>query len=250
MGRVLGALSLGLFGLLVAGSASAADAVSPRQAHDAGFDYLVFETAGAKPGQALPTIVGLHYSSARPQAMLEYFDRIDFPARIVLPQAEYPRRDGYSWFPGDYAELSQAEQDRAAFATEKKLAAFIKRIGERYPQRGKPAVMGISYGGDMSFLLAIRHPGLVSGAFPIASRFLPAWMPETNPCKPACPPIRAMHGDADTTVPMGPTREAVVRLETMGFDVTLTPYPGVAHDFDPRMERDFAVQAHEVLAAP
>ena len=195
-------------------------------------------------------IVGLHYSSAKPEAMLEYFDGIDFPARIVLPQGEYPRRGGYSWFASDYADLSAAEQKKATFGVEEKLAAFVGSATAKYPTRGKPVVMGISYGGDMSFLLAIRHPQLFSASFPVAARFLPAWMPKSNACKPHCPPIRAMHGDADTTVPMGPTRDAVARLKKAGFDVTLTPYAGVPHDFDPRMERDFVEQARKASAEP
>lgn len=249
MGRYRIALSVA-FGLIFASSSFAADTVPPREAREAGYRYLVFETAGAKPEQTLPMIVGLHYSSAKPEAMLEYFDTLDFPARIVLPQGEYPRRDGYSWFPTDYAQRGQTEQDAAAFATEKKLAVFIEDVRKRYPTRGKPAVMGISYGGDVSFLLAIRHPETVSAAFPIAARFLPTWMPAANTCKPHCPPIRAMHGDADTTVPMKPTRAAAMKLKTLGYDVALTPYPGVTHDFDARMERDFVGQAKKALAAP
>lgn len=225
-------------------------AAEPRAASLEGTRYLVFETAGANPKASLPMIVGLHYSSAKPETMLEYFDGIGFPARIVLPQGEYPRRDGYSWFPTDYAEAGQAAQDVAVSAAEKKMAAFVDDVRDRYPTRGKPAVMGVSYGGDVSFLLAIRHPQLFSASFPIAARFLPAWMPKTNACKPHCPPIRAMHGDADTTVPMGPTRDAVARLKRMGFDVAITPYAGVPHDFDLRMERDFAEQARKLFAAP
>ncbi len=247
MRRVLNAMASVVLTVLTTASAFAAQSVEPRESNEAGFRYLVFETAHAKPDESLPTIVGLHYSSAKPETMVEYFDSIDFPARIVLPQGEYPRRDGYSWFPDDYADLAQTRQDAAVYATEKKLAAFVERIGERYPGRGKPVVMGVSYGGDLSFLLAIRHPQLFSGSFPIASRFLPSWMPAANACKPACPPIRAMHGDADATVPMEPTRDAVAQLKKKAFDVSMTPYPDVPHDFDPRMQRDFAAQARELL---
>jgi len=224
-----------------------AAAAEPREAALAGTRYLVMETGGAAAGADLPMIVGFHYSSAKPEAMLEYFDGIDFPARIVLPQGGYPRRDGYSWLPTDYAELAQAKQDEAVFAEEKKLAAFVDGVRKQYPTRGKPAVMGISYGGDMSFLLAIRHPASIGASYPIAARFLPTWMPSANTCKPACPPIRAMHGAADTTVPMAPTQAAVAKLKKLGYDVDLTPYAGVPHDFDARMERDFTEQARKLL---
>lgn len=237
--RQIGMLGFVLL-LLSAVPATAAGGAEPREAHAAGFRYLVFETAGAKSEAALPMIVGLHYSSAKPETMLEYFDGIDFPARIVLPQGAHPRRDGYSWFPTGYAQLGQAERDAAVFDAEKRLASFVGAVPAEYPTRGKPMVMGISYGGDLSFLLAVRHPELLSAAFPVAARFLLAWMPRTNTCKPACPPILAMHGDADRTVPMAPTQEAIERLRKMRFDIELKPYPGVGHDFDARMERDFA----------
>lgn len=226
--------------LLSAAPATAAGEAEPREAHAAGFRYLVFETAGAKSEAALPMIVGLHYSSAKPETMLEYFDGINFPARILLPQGAHPRRDGYSWFPTYYEQLGQAAQDAAVFDAEKRLASFVSAVSAEYPTRGKPMVMGISYGGDLSFLLATRHPELFSAAFPVAARFPLAWMPQTNTCKSACPPILAMHGDADQTVPMAATQEAVERLKEMRFDVELKPYPGVGHDFDAQMERDFA----------
>ena len=220
---------------------------APREANDAGYRYLVLETAGAKPGALLPMIVGLHYSGARPETMLEYFDQIDFPVRIVLPQGAYTRREGYSWFSTDYAQLSAAQQDDAAFDAERKLSAFVDSATAKYATRGKPIAMGISYGGDLAFLLAIRDPDKVRAAFPVAARFLPAWMPKTNTCKPHCPPIYAMHGDADTTVPMGPTQQAAARLREMDFDVAFEPYPGVAHDFDARMEKDFSEKAKSLL---
>lgn len=226
-----------------------ANAGEPREVTVAGLRYLVFETGNAKPDATLPMIVGLHYSSAKPETMLEYFDQIDFPARIVLPQGAYTRRDGYSWFPSDYAQLSAAQQDVAAFDTERKLSAFVDAAAAKYATRGKPIVMGISYGGDLAFLLAIRHPDKVRAAFPVAARFLPAWMPKTNTCKPHCPPIYAMHGDADTTVPMGPTQQASARLREMDFDVALEPYPGVAHDFDARMKNDFSEKAKSLLVS-
>lgn len=231
--------------------ALAADATPrPRDAALAGFRYLVFETGQARPGQLLPLIVGLHYSSAKPEAMLAYFDQIEFPARILLPQGVHPRRAGYSWFPTDYAQLPAAEQTAATLRTDATLLAFIDAAIEKYPTRGKPVVMGISYGGDLAFLLAIRHPERFQAAFPVAARFLPAWMPTDNRCKPHCPPILAMHGDQDATVPMAPTREATRRLGAMGFNVELQPYPGVAHDFDARMQRDFSAKARRLLAQP
>lgn len=212
-----------------------------------GFRYLVLQSGGGGVGQTLPMIIGLHYSGATPEEMLEYFNGIGFPARIILPQGPYPRRSGHSWFSADYARLGPAQQDEAAFEMARKLASFVDDVRKRHSTRGKPVVMGISYGGDMSLLLAIRHPDSIAAAFPIAARLLPGWMPSTRGCHSHCPPIRAMHGAADTTVPMQATREAMMKLARMGYDATLTQYPGVAHDFAPRMQRDFSAQVERVF---
>ena len=218
-----------------------------READTAGFRYLVFETAGAKPDAELPMIVGLHYSGAKPETMIEYLDGIDFPARIVLPAGEYPRPNGQSWFPAGNEKLSDAKQKKLAFGVEEKLSAFVAGAVREYPTRGKPVVMGISYGGDLAFLLALRHPEQFRASFPIAARFLPGWMPTSNACKPHCPTIRAMHGDADKTVLMAPTQAAVARLKKMGFDAELTPYPGVVHDFDAKMESDLVENVRALM---
>lgn len=61
--------------------------------------------------------------------------------------------------------------------------------------------------------------------------------------------IRALHGDQDATVAIGPTREAMEALAKRGYDARLTAYPGVAHAFDAAMERDFVQQVKRVVAA-
>lgn len=225
--------------------------LAPIPRHDTilGMPYLVFETAGGRANEALPMIVGLHYSGAEPQAMIEYFDSLNMNARIVLPGGPYARPKGRSWFPTEIDVMGQAAQDAIAFESADKLAKFVTAARNRYPTRGKPIVTGVSYGGDMAMLLALRHPNTVAAAFPVAARLLPAWIPTVNTCKPNCPPIRALHGADDTTVPIGPTREAIARLIRLGYDVSLTPYPGVKHDFDAHMERDFSDQVRKLFAA-
>lgn len=106
----------------------------------------------------------------------------------------------------------------------------------------------MSCGADVAFLLALRHPAQLAAAFPVAARFLPAWMPRENTCAPRCPLIHAMHGDRDTTVPMEPTRRAARQLAGMGYRVEFQAYPGVAHDFSAAETRDFAAGARQILA--
>lgn len=213
------------------------------------FHYLTFVTGGAKPTDRLPLIVGLPYSGAKLGDMVGYFAGIDFKARVVLPQGRYPRpADGHSWFPADYATMAPGKREALTFAVVDQVSAFVATATQTFPTRGKPVVVGVSYGADVGFLLALRHPGQLAAAFPVAARFLPAWMPRENTCKPRCPLIYAMHGEQDTTVAMEPTRRAARQLAAMGYRVEFHSYAGVPHDFSAEETRDFAAKARQILA--
>ncbi len=250
--RISGCLFLLLWwGQGVAAQPATRPGAGPEHPHEgsiAGYRYLTFVTGKSKPGERLPMIVGLHYSGARPETIVGDFEGINFPARIVLPQGRYPRRTAYSWFPSDYGTLEAAAQKSVTFDILNEVSAFYDSAMKEYPTRGKPLIVGTSYGGDLSFLLAIHHPEQVVAAFPVAARFLPAWMPRAGGCEPDCPLVFVMHGEEDQTVPMEPTRQAAKLLAGMGWRVEFHQYAGVGHDFSERMKEDFAVAAERVLA--
>lgn len=89
------------------------------------YRYLTFVTGGARPDDRLPMIIGLHYSSATPERVASDFDAIGVPARIVLPQGRYPRRDGFSWFSSTYANLDAAAQRAETFRVTDELSTFV-----------------------------------------------------------------------------------------------------------------------------
>jgi phospholipase/carboxylesterase len=255
--RLVGAPLAGL-ALLACACASSARPADTRgagaSASLAGYEYVTLVTAGAKPEGRLPMIVGLHYSSASPEVIVPFFDQIDFPARVLLPRGKYPRDHGSSWFPSSYGELAPAEQVKLTFQIRDELSAFLDAATQRHPTAGKPAIMGASYGGDLSYLIATHHPSQVSAAFPVAARFPAEWLPATNTCQPSCPPIHAMHGDKDAIVPIDGGRLAAKQLTELGFPVELHEYKDVPHDFTDQMKADFtravrAVLEREVSAA-
>ncbi len=220
----------------------------PRTAHAGGLRYLVFETAGAGPDSTLPMVVGLHYSGATPEAMLRYFDRFRIPVRVVLPQGPQPRAEGHSWFPADHGTLAPRDQALAAERALAPLPAFLQAVQQAHPTDGKPIAMGVSYGGDLALLLALRHPSMVDAVFPVGARAFPEWVSGTNGCPTGCPSIHAMHGAADTTVPAAAIVATIPALQAIGYDATVTRYPGIAHDFAPVMEADFVAQVEALLA--
>lgn len=230
------------------GERAAVAAAQPRAtAAIAGFEILTFVTGGAKPGDPLPMIIGLHYSSATPETIVADFDQIEVPARIVLPRGRFPRPEGYSWFPSNYGELSIADQAPLAFQAKDQLINLIDAVTKSYPTVGKPALVGTSYGGDLSYLIALHHPDRVVAAFPVAARLPAEWIPATNTCRPTCPLVYAMYGDKDPIVPIDGGRRAAKQLVDMGFRVELHEYAGVGHDFTAQMKADFTANVTAAL---
>jgi len=204
-----------------------------------GHRALVVVTHGAPKEARLPMIVALHWSGAWPEEMVEDFADLPVDARVVFPQAHYPRRNGWSWFPAGYydaePEVARAETLRAV----DELAEWIELARRELPTDGRPIATGISYGGDLAYLLAVRHPDSVRAAFPIAARFLPEWIPAPRPCTERCPWVVAFHGEDDWVVGLAAARAAAARLRAEGYPVTLQSYPGAGHEFAAAMRRDF-----------
>ena len=242
-------IALALATPVPADEARAAGATPPTSATLAGFEYLTLLTGGARPGDRLPMVIGLHASGTSPEAMLADFDLIDFPARVVVPRGRHPRPAGTSWFPAGYGDLSPTARARLAFQAMDDLTSFVDAVARAHPTAGRPALLGMSYGGDLGYLIAVHHPDRISAAFPVGARLPAEWLPAGCPCRPDCPLIHAMHGDRDPVVPIDGARSAARQLGALGFRVELHEHPGVGHDFTARMKADFTARFRAALAA-
>lgn len=203
-----------------------------------GSNYRVLETHGGHSDESLPLIIALHASSSSPEELAPAFIALPVRARIILPRGPYPRPTGHSWFPKGVDALPASEQAALTAAAEARLAAFIEQMQARYATRGRPLLTGVSYGGDLSLLLVLHQPTRYDGAFPVAARLLPEWSQSAVECGASCPPIHALHGRDDTTVPMAPTQAALAQLAARGRDASLRAYDDTTHDFTPAMQAD------------
>lgn len=192
--------------------------------------YVDGVTGGASETDTLPLIVVVHGLGDVPESMLRVLGDYPEPARIVAPRGIDPHHNGWSWFPigrvGDDAGPEVAApvmQQRAATLVE-----FIGAYRERHPTAGEPVITGFSQGGMLSFAIAVEHPAAVGRAVPVAGWLPPELWPE-EAAPPGAPPIHALHGEADTLLPLGPTREAVEHLRSKGWTVELQTFPGVQH---------------------
>lgn len=129
------------------------------------------------------------------------------PCFVIVPQCP---KD--AWWGGAPLDKAKALLE----AVVKKLPADKKRI----------YVTGLSMGGFGTWELISRDPTYFAAALPVCGGGDPARVVAAKAL-----PIRAFHGDADKTVPPQKSRELVDALKKAGAkNVTLTEYPGVAHD--------------------
>ncbi|EYF02729.1 alpha/beta hydrolase [Chondromyces apiculatus] len=207
-------------------------------------EYLEILSGGAKATDTLPMVVALHGRGDKPESFQEVLAGFDKPARFIVPRGLTPLGNGYSWFAlegGLMAEITGTGILQAADG----VAALVKTLAAERPTMGKPIVLGFSQGGALSFALALWHPEVISAAFPVGGWAPPAVLAG----KGTSVPIRAMHGEADERVPIGPTREAVAALKARGVQAELKGYPGIGHAVSPEMRLDLAQMVRDALPA-
>jgi phospholipase/carboxylesterase len=199
----------------------------------AGLRYLEEVRGGVAAGAALPMIVVLHGLGDRPHP--EWIGELPVPVRLVLPQAPTPYFGGFAWFEYRAAESKPADLARGIAGAAEQLARAIAILRTRRATEGKVLVTGFSQGGMLSYALALRHPDGLALAVPIAGLLPEPLWPERASPGTAYPPIRAMHGDADTLVPIARARSLHAHLARLGFDEKLGEHSGVGHAITPAM---------------
>jgi len=214
-----------LFSLALAGGTARAGSLA----------YVERVTGGGDPATPLPLVVAIHGLGDRPEQFAHLFDGYAEPARIVLPRAPDPWGKGFSWFPLP-AGNQQAFADGVRAAADA-LAALITELQATLATRSATIVTGFSQGGMLSFTLAALYAERITAAVPISGLLPDAIEPHTPP-RGRAPRVRALHGGADSRVPVGAARGSVERLRAAGFDAELRVYDGVGHVVSTNMRED------------
>lgn len=202
-----------------------------------GFKYLeIGVNTSGKDEINLPVIIGFHYSSSTPQEAIGEYDQIKEPVRLIFPQGNFHKRSGFSYFPPDYYSKDSLTQVNLSKITLDSIAGFVRAIGKKYNR--KPIVAGFSQGGDISFLLAIYYPELITAAFPLAGFVHRQRMEEGKLHAQKTVPILLYQGEDDKIVPVRYSHRAVQQLSPY-FSISIKTYPGLGHDFSPQMKKDY-----------
>ncbi len=211
----------------------------PSKAADAVFEAagvrcLEVVTQGADPQAELPLILAIHGLGDRPENFASLVRHFGKPARFILPQGLTSHRDGFSWFPFGLG-LLHPDTEAGIRSAAKKLSESIAVISASRPTKNKAIVTGFSQGGALSFALALFHPDSVAAAFPIGG-WIASPLPDKAPQR--APRIVALHGEADTLIPILPTKQAILRLSSTGWNAELRPFEGVAHSVPAQVQNE------------
>jgi phospholipase/carboxylesterase len=200
-----------------------------RQEERDGIYFLEVVIGDATLRDELPMLVVLHGRGGSAQIPGGPFLGLTHPVRVIVPQATERLGEGYEWLPVYVGEGLVDRLSSTLFAQASRVAALVRQLSEERPTTGRVIVSGFSQGGLLSITLALYHDDLIGEAFPLACWLPPPLVPTYRRADLAYPRIRSMHGTADTTIPFGPTRDLFTHLASLGFDVTLVPFEGVAH---------------------
>jgi phospholipase/carboxylesterase len=201
-------------------------------------DALVTKTyaIGEAPSALL---VALHYSSGTPAMWDELVADWPGPVRVVFPQGPIARREGYTWFPPDHEQKTPAGKLADVEQATSRIARLIRDTRAAHPEIRHVAVTGFSYGGDIAWMLAIRHPDIVDVAVPMGSRLLGEPTGDTAR-------VHVLQGGADKIVDAKVTEARVAALARHGVPIELTVYPDLGHDLSPALIADW----RRILTAP
>ena len=177
--------------------------------------YFLTRPDGSTPSEKLPMIVMLHGAGERGtdielvkvHGLAKMFDKDQEynGLRVITLSPQCPEGDIWSNFPGALMEL------------------ILHVAAEENVDMERISITGLSMGGFGTWTMLARYPNFFSAAAPICGGGI-SWYINTKT------PIRAFHGDADTTVPIQYTYMMVDALRSRGGNVDMVIYHGCSHD--------------------
>lgn len=200
--------------------------------------YIEVRTADA--GDDAPVVVAMHGLGDSPEGFQGLLGDFPLPARFILPAGPIPYGGGFSWYPYPPADDAARAADLGAAAD--RVAALIASLSSE-----PVAITGFSQGGMLSFALAAQHPAAVSAAVPISGTLPPPLWPSD---RLAPVEVTALHGTADSRVPMAGAQEATAALVDVGQDAVLIPYDGVGHTVSREMRLDLYLALADAIGEP
>lgn len=189
-------------------------------------------------------LIAFHYSSGTPEEALADYDRLTTPVRIIVPVGNVRKRDGYSYYAVNHYQQDSATQMKWSRVTLDSMAAFVQAIEAKYQR--KAVLSGISQGGDLAWMMAVYYPHLVKAAFPFAAFIHRQGFESILQLPGNTVPVYLYQGEDDPIIALAYTRDEVKKLGGH-MRLQLTTYPGLKHEINAPMKRDYSALMDKVL---
>ena len=202
----------------------------------AGFEYSETVMGGIDVGE-LPLLIAFHYSGGKPIETIGDYHNLKRPVRVIVPKGNYPKREGYSYYPVDYYQKDSLTQFNLSKITVDSLAIFVDSIEKKYQK--KAIVSGISQGGDIAFMLSVYYPEFCRAALPFAAVIHNATIQELTTKSIKKVPIFLFQGENDKIVTVATTRKKVDAIGNR-LKLKLYTYPNLGHEISTQMKTDYS----------
>lgn len=199
---------------------------------DATLNYRLLTPENASTENPLPLVVFLHGAGERGddnEAQLkhgakEFAKRQDKnPCFVLVPQCPKEKR----WVEVDWNQTTGKggfkESPSASMGLVLQVVEQLLETGK--VDRSRVYVTGLSMGGYGTWYAAGKKDSPFVAAAPICGGGDPLWAERYVGL-----PLWVFHGDADTAVPVGRSREMIEAIKEAGGSPKYTEYPGVGHD--------------------
>jgi len=207
----------------------------------AGYKYLEIVENQETLDPNLNMVIAMHWMGSTPRKFMKFLSDFNIPIRVLLVQAPYSYKEGYSFFevePTSYYDLGTKEKHAVIMKEAEKLSQFIEKATKKYKPSNKPIVMGASQGGDLSYILATKYSHLISASCPLLATLDEELMQAQLPIE-CTVPIQVFHGKEDAVVAIEEVRKQVQYLTTKNCTVTLNEYNDCGHQIPDTMQADY-----------
>jgi predicted peptidase len=183
-------------------------------------------------GGKLPLVLFLHGAGERGSnnvsqlkhgvdALIRHGRSANDPAILLVPQCPAEEK----WVEVAWNAPAHTMPEQPARPLRLALALLREKMASLPVDPARVYVTGISMGGYGTWDAVQREPDLFAAAFPICGGGDTALAPAIKHV-----PIWTFHGDQDTAVPVGRSRDMVKALEACGGKIRYREYPGAGHD--------------------
>jgi predicted esterase len=186
-----------------------------------------------------PIIFAFHYMGSDPEEFEKLFSDIDFPVKVVYVAGECEFENGYSFYPVEYYDImSDEEKGLVQAKTAEKINAFIAEYKKQGNNNSPSIVIGVSQGGDLSYLLALNYPDQFVLSVPIAASIEKKAINKVHFINKN-QHIYPFHGTLDKIVPINEARETCEYLKIQGFNVNLIEFENKGHEVSIEMKEKY-----------